>query len=275
MEWLKKLKSSPYFKWVLLAVQMIIVAVAGFLGKDEWYVICISLIGLIFNLLVSYNISYGFLVGFVYAILNGVNAYYGKIYATFGFMIIMQAPMALYSFYSWQRNKSVGSIETTLKNMSLALTLAMVAGMVILGVGSYFLMLAVKSKDIIPDTIFFVFSVSACILLALRFKVAYIVTLLSGLGGTILFAVTGNISLSVFYAIVSINSIIGIVNNYKKKDEIFITAEQIDTDMATDSEQTDTATPIITEQIDTEGAKEIGGEKEISSLSVSEGNIHS
>lgn len=213
-----KIKSSPYFKWVLLLLQIAIVALAGVLGKDKWYVICISIIGVVFNLLVSYNISYGFLVGFVYALLNGVNAYYSNIYATFGFMIIMQAPMAIYSFYAWRRNKSSDNTnKTVLKIMSTPLKIALVFSMIVVGVASYFMMKALNSADIIPDTIFFVFSVTACIMLALRYKIAYIVTLLSGLGGTVLFAITQNISLSVFYAIVTINSVIAIYTNYKKK----------------------------------------------------------
>lgn len=216
---LKYIKSNN-FKWILLVLQSILIISIGIISKDMWYSIITSLLGVCFNLLVSYNISYGFIFGVLYAVANGVNAYFGKIYATFGFMVIMQAPVAIYSFYIWQKNKT--NNETTLKAMSkLKLTL-LTFSIIIIGVASYFLLNALHSENIIPDTIFFVFSVVACILLALRYKIAYIITLLSGLGGTVLWIfqmiTTGNgASIAVFYIIVTINSVIAIIKNYYKK----------------------------------------------------------
>lgn len=209
---------SKIFKWLLLIVQMALIAIVGLIGKDVWYVIIISLMGICFNLLVSYNISYGFLIGAVFAIGNGINAYYDGIYATFFFMIIMQTPMAIFSYFVWRKNQTQS--KTILKTMTNREIFFLFVSIIVLGVVSFMLLRVLKSKDIIPDTIFFVFSVLACILLALRYKNAYIVTLLSGIGGIILWSykaiIGGNgVSLAVFYAIVTINSIIAIVNNYK------------------------------------------------------------
>lgn len=215
-------------KWILMLGQLILIAVVGLVCKDAWYSICISLVGVVFNLLVSYNIGYGFLFGFVYAIINGINAYFSQIYATFGFMIIMQAPFALYSFYIWHKNRNQS--ETPLKNMTKPKLAIMFAFIVVVAIGSYFLLKALKSAEIIPDTIFFVFSVTACILLALRYKIAFIITLFSGLGGTVLwfyhYASSGvGLSIGVFYLIVTLNSVIGIIKNYGRKKAISVANE--------------------------------------------------
>lgn len=215
-------------KWILMLGQLILIAVVGLVCKDVWYSICISLVGVVFNLLVSYNIGYGFLFGFVYAIINGIIAYFSQIYATFGFMIIMQAPFALYSFYIWHKNRNQS--ETLLKNMTKPKLAIMFAFIVVVAIGSYFLLKALKSAEIIPDTIFFVFSVTACILLALRYKIAFIITLFSGLGGTVLwfyhYASSGvGLSIGVFYLIVTLNSVIGIIKNYGRKKAISVAIE--------------------------------------------------
>lgn len=209
-------------KWILMVAQLILIAVVGIVCKDVWYSITISLVGVIFNLLVSCNIGYGFLFGFIYAIINGINAYFSQIYATFGFMIIMQAPFALYSFYIWHKNRNQS--ETPLKNMSKPKFAIMCAFIAVVAVGSYFLLEALKSAEIIPDTIFFVFSVTACILLAFRYKIAFIITLFSGLGGTVLWfyhyaSSDVGLSIGVFYLIVTLNSIIGIIKNYGRKND--------------------------------------------------------
>lgn len=222
--------NTIWFKIALMVLQMAIVVLCGVFGGDVWYAILISIVGIIFNMLVSFNISYGFLFGFVYAIANGVYMYFAKTYATFGFMIVLQAPMAIYSFYSWQKNKNNKKSETQLKIMSKKMIAILAVFVVAVAVGSYFLLKALNSANIIPDTIFFVFSVTACILLALRYRNAYIVTLFSGLGGTILYTfqmITQGIGLSIaaFYGLVTINSVIAIVNNYKKSRAVYCDSE--------------------------------------------------
>lgn len=140
----KDINIRKHFKWILLLGQLMLVAIVGAVSKDAWFSIVISLIGVLFNLLVSYNIGYGFLFGFVYAITNGTAAYYSQVYATFGFMIIMQAPFALYSFYSWQKNKN-GS-ETALKSMTPVKMICMIVFIIGLFFASYFLLKALNGE---------------------------------------------------------------------------------------------------------------------------------
>ena len=69
------------------------------------------------------------------------------------------------------------------------------------------------------DAAFFVFSVAACLQLAFCYKSAYLVTLLSGLGGTLLwgwkmFEKGTGLSLAVFYLIVLVNSVIAVRMQY-------------------------------------------------------------
>lgn len=91
-----------------------------------------------------------------------------------------------------------------------------------LGVIMYFVLSLLNSSSVIFDDIFFVFSVTACMMLAFYYKNAYIITLLSGLFGTILWTVQyfdtqQGLSVAVFYLIVLINSIVAVYRQYFKK----------------------------------------------------------
>lgn len=206
-------------KTIFIVLQISIILTIGLLSKDIWYSVAISIIGVIFNALVSFKVSLGFLVGFLYAALNGILAFYTKLYATFAFMIFMQAPMAIYSYFAWKKSKN--NNDTQLKSTSLKNNCLLALAMFLLGIALYFILRLFQTGNIILDAIFFVFSVTACILLALRYKSAYIVTLLSGLGGTALWIYQminngSGLSIAAFYMIVSINSIIAIYTNYIK-----------------------------------------------------------
>ena len=56
---------------LLLLIQAVFIVFAGLLSGDIWYSIAISLIGVVFNFLVSINRPVGFLFGFLYAVTNG------------------------------------------------------------------------------------------------------------------------------------------------------------------------------------------------------------
>lgn len=203
----------------LLSLQAVVIALTGLLSGDVWYSIVISLIGVVFNFLVSINQPVGFLFGFAYAITNGALSFYTGVYATFGFMIFLQAPMALYSYFSWGKKQRQGRGE--LRRMTGKGIVALCISMLTLGTVMYAILGWLNSAAVLVDDIFFVFSVSACLLLAFRYKNAYIVTLLSGLGGTALWTyqmitVNNGFSLSVFYLIVSVNSVIAIYQQYIK-----------------------------------------------------------
>ena len=185
-------------KYIVLLLQIAAVAAAGVIGGDTLFALVTALIGITFNFMVSMNFAPGFLIGFVYAICNGILAWQTKIYATFVFMIFMQAPMALYSFWKWRGKKK--QTETI-----IAAVLSKVNGT--LDINVFF------------DTFFFVCSAIACIGLAACYKNAYIVNLGSGIGGTILWvfkAVTmgTGISVAVFFLAVAINAAMAIRQQY-------------------------------------------------------------
>ncbi len=91
--------------YILLFLQIAAIAVSGVFGGDTTFALITALIGITFNFLVSMNIASGFLFGFVYAVCNGILAWQTNVYATFVFMIFMQAPMALYSLRKWHGKK--------------------------------------------------------------------------------------------------------------------------------------------------------------------------
>lgn len=169
-------------KYIVLLLQVAAVAAAGVIGGDTLFALVTALIGITFNFMVSMNFAPGFLIGFVYAICNGILAWQTKIYETFVFMIFMQAPMALYSFWKWRGKKK--QTETIMRKMNRReLSFTVLGAMILFGI-----IAAVLSKvngtldiNVFFDTFFFVCSAIACIGLAACYKNAYIVNLGSGL----------------------------------------------------------------------------------------------
>lgn len=204
----------------LLATQLIIVFITGIVSKDSGFSIIIALVGVVFNLLVSLNLAYGFLFGAVYALANGIVSYTTGAYASFVFMIILQMPMAVYSFATWKKKKALS--DKIMKRMTCRQLIVLALFMITLGLVMFWVLSALsgnKGIGILVDDIFFVFSVTACLLLAFCFKNAYIVTLLSGVGGTTLWlyqalTVGNGISIAAFYLVVTVNSIIAVRHQY-------------------------------------------------------------
>lgn len=248
-------KQKQLLKQMLtLLAQIIVIVIVGVVTKDIWYSIAISVLGISFNFLVAINNPIGFIFGTLYAITQGIMAYYTAIYATFGFMICIQAPMAIYTFIAWHKKKKASA--SIMKPMPIKVAAITLALMAVGTVAVFFILKALKSKSIIVDLIFFMFSICACILLALRYKNAYFLTLFSGLGGTALWiyqAITTKqgITLAVFYAIASLNSVVAVYQQYRKpalataKNDISATIENdennisttIENDISTDEEK--------------------------------------
>ena len=205
---------------ILLAMQLLAILFCGILSGDTAFAIINALIGIVFNFFVSINYPTGFLFGFVYAVTNGILAFKTSIYATCAFMFLLQAPMAIYSFIKWYQAQNNKNGEMKIMNKRQLVILG--CFMLLLGVIMYFVLSLLNSSSVIFDDIFFVFSVTACLLLAFYYKNAYIITLLSGLFGTILwsvqyFATQQGLSVAVFYLIVLINSVIAVYTQYFKK----------------------------------------------------------
>lgn len=206
---------------VLLIIQFAAVIASGVISGDTAYAIVNAVIGVVFNCLVSLNFSAGFIFGFIYAVTNGILAYQTKVYATFAFMIFLQAPMAIYSFIKWYSKKQADIKMKVMNKKQIALLCSF---MLLLGFVMYFVLNRLKSSSVIFDDFFFVFSVTACLLLAFYYKNAYVITMLSGLFGTVLwsfqyFETRQGLSVAVFYFIVLINSIIAVFQQYKSIPE--------------------------------------------------------
>lgn len=202
---------------VLLIIQFAAVIASGVISGDTAYAIVNAVIGVVFNCLVSLNFSAGFIFGFIYAVTNGILAYQTKVYATFAFMIFLQAPMAIYSFVKWHSKKQADIKMKVMNKKQIALLCSF---MLLLGFIMYFVLNRLNSSSVIFDDFFFVFSVTACLLLAFYYKNAYVITMLSGLFGTVLwsfqyFETRQGLSVAVFYFIVLINSIIAVFQQYK------------------------------------------------------------
>lgn len=128
------------------------------------------------------NFAPGFLFGFVYAVCNGILAWQTKVYATFVFMIFMQAPMALYSFWKWRGEKK--QTETIMRKMNRReLSVTVLGAMVLFGIIAAVLSRVNGTLDInvFFDTFFFVCSAIACIGLAACYKMPILLILVPGL----------------------------------------------------------------------------------------------
>ena len=158
-------------KYIVLLLQIAAVAAAGVIGGDTLFALVTALIGITFNFMVSMNFAPGFLFGFVYAVCNGILAWQTKVYATFVFMIFMQAPMALYSFWKWRGEKK--QTETIMRKMNRReLSVTVLGAMVLFGIIAAVLSRVNGTLDInvFFDTFFFVCSAIACIGLAACYK---------------------------------------------------------------------------------------------------------
>ena len=78
--------------------QLAAVIACGIISKVSAFAVVNASIGAVFNFLVSLNIPLGFIFGTVYAITNGIITFKTRAFATFAFMIFLQAPMAIYSY---------------------------------------------------------------------------------------------------------------------------------------------------------------------------------
>lgn len=157
--------------YILLFLQIAAIAVSGVFGGDTTFALITALIGITFNFLVSMNIAPGFLFGFVYAVCNGILAWQTNVYATFVFMIFMQAPMALYSFWKWHGKKK--ETEAIMKKMNRRELTFMIVGAIVLFAIMTGILSAVNgalNANVLFDTFFFVCSVTACIGLAACYK---------------------------------------------------------------------------------------------------------
>mgnify|MGYP000052021184 CR=1 FL=1 len=212
-------------KKFLLIFQLVVIILAGVISKDSFYFVVVAAIGVVFNLMVSLNIPQGFLAGMVYALTNGVLSWQTGAYASGIFMFVLQAPMAAYSYLSWKKKKEKTDqiMRCMTRKGTGLLTVSMLAGWFVM----FFLLPASdggRGIGIALDVALYVFSVAACLQLAFCYKSAYLVTLLSGLGGTLLWGWkmlekgTG-LSLAAFYLIVLINSVIAVQMQYFSREK--------------------------------------------------------
>lgn len=146
--------------------QLAAVIACGIISKDSAFAVANASIGVVFNFLVSLNIPLGFIFGTVYAITSGIIAFKTCAFATFAFMIFLQAPIAIYSYIKW-KSKNASDRMFEMSNRARIITAALLLS---LGAIMYFVLNALNSNSVIFDDMFFMFSVTACLLLALALK---------------------------------------------------------------------------------------------------------
>lgn len=163
--------------------EIIVILIAGFVSGDVWYKIIISIAGMAFNFLVSCGKRYGFIVGVCYAAAYAVMSYTENVYASAVFMLFIQLPMGIISFTTWKNSPS-GTVK--MKRLSLKKRIAVLFAVVITQVFIYIPLNLINSSSPFFDSFFFAASLISCILLAKKKSEAYIIIMLSGIAGTLL-----------------------------------------------------------------------------------------
>lgn len=205
--------------FLLGTAEIIVILLAGFVSGDVWYKILISVAGMAFNFLVSCGKRYGFIVGVCYAAAYAVMAYTENVYASAVFMLFIQLPMGIVSFTTWKSSQS-GTVK--MQKLSLKNQIAVLSAVAITQVLIYILLNLINSSSAFFDSFFFATSLISCILLAKKKKEAYIIIMLSGIAGTLLwlsqFITTGDgISVLILNFFVLINSVKGLIIQNKHK----------------------------------------------------------
>lgn len=208
--------------YILGIVQVLIILLAGILVKDVWYKIIISIMGILFNALVSIGKRQGFIVGVCYAILYGLMSYAEGLYASAIFMLLVQVPMGMISFSTWKKQNSDKTV--TMDSLSTKARVSWSAMLVFSNIIIFFILKKVNGSGAIFDSFFFATSLISCILLSQKKKEAYFVIMLSGLGGTALWlyqlvTTSDGISVLLLNFFVCINAVKGlyIQSNLKNK----------------------------------------------------------
>lgn len=218
---MKELSKVQIGKCILLACQTAAIIAVGVVVNDVWYKIVISLLGLGFNFFTSDGKRFGFLFGCAYAATYSVMAYSERIFASAVFMMLIQLPVALYSFISWKKTQSKGEVKLkklTTKQGAVVGVLFFASIVVI-----YFILKAVNSNGPLLDAIFFSITLLSCVLLALYYRSAYLFVALSGAAGTAVWAyqmAVNNTGASVLtlYVFVLINAMMAIKQQYLDKN---------------------------------------------------------
>lgn len=216
---------KKYLPWTLFIAQAIVIVVVGIVVKDLWYKILISIAGLCFNFLTCQGMRWGFIAGAVYALTNAIMSFTEQIYASAVFMLIIQLPMAIYTFATWK--KAQEKEQKQLKKMSKKQLIITIIAFPLSITAIYFILFAIKSNGPIFDAIFFSMTLMSCILLAVYYRSAYVFVCLSGFSGIALWlyqliANGTGASLLTLYVFVFINSLGAIKAQYFNKKSIKI-----------------------------------------------------
>lgn len=204
--------------YCIIFLQVLTLIVVGITTNDNWYMICISVLGILYNYCVSIGRRFSFIIGGIYALLYGLMSYFENIYASAFFMIVVQLPSAIISYITWGRSGN----ETNLKSQNIRQLVLTFISLIALTIVIYYVLKLLNGSGALFDSFFFACSFIACVLLMTKYREAYIVILLSGVGGSALWlyqfiTTTQGISVFLLNLFVLINAIIAIVLNYVKK----------------------------------------------------------
>lgn len=209
--------SIPKKNLIVLAIQLLGICTAGILSGDMWYQMLLSIFGLGFNFFTCFGKRFGFLLGAVYALLYAVMGFGNKIYATAIFMLLVQLPVAVATYFRW--NKITGPDEPKMKKFSYRQSAVLIIASLVCAAVIYFVLYMFKSNGPLTDSIFFTITLISCVLLERYYRCAYLFVGLSGIAGIALWSYqlivnhTG-LSLLALYICVFINSLSAVKNHY-------------------------------------------------------------
>lgn len=214
-----KLQRSPV-KAFIFAIQLIAILAVGLAVHDVWYKILISVLGIGFNFFTCYGKRIGFLMGAAYALAYTAMGFSEQIYATAIFMLLIQVPMAVYTYITWGKPQKKEALQLKKLTTKQIVAFGMAFPLSILLI--YCVLHALGSNGPLLDALFFSITLMSCILLACYYRCAYLFVGLSGLAGIVLWSYQmiangAGASLLVLYLCVFVNSLGAIRAQYLKK----------------------------------------------------------
>jgi len=167
---MKKERVLSKFEWILWTISVAIVTAAFWVPQQkDWLTLIASLIGVTSLLFIAKGKVIGQVLTVVFSVFYGVVSYFFKYYGEMATYLLMTAPVALVTVFSWLKHPygDSGTVKIAEK-MSLKAVCLMATLTIAVTTGFYFLLKALGTANLFVSTVSVATSFLACYLALLR-----------------------------------------------------------------------------------------------------------
>ena len=171
---MKKLfKNWSILELFLLTCCPIVVLVVGIIFKSDALTIITSIGGIVCGMLLAKGFAmgqfFGALIAILYSIVSFKNGFYGEMLI----YLLIALPMYIWGVIEWLRHKNKETKSVQINSISIKEWVIVGICSVLVFIGSYFLLKALNTNELIVSTMSFNFSILARYLLARRCKYGF------------------------------------------------------------------------------------------------------